>query len=237
MKIVTWNCAGALRRKRAALEALSADVLIVQECESPAGSADRSYRDWAERHAVLWVGQSRHKGLGVFVRPGLRLESVALDDGGLMHFLPCRVEGIPLLAVWTKDAPSSDRHGYIGQLWHWLRRHPDFLRETRALLAGDFNSNAIWDRQYPGCSHSDVVRLLESLGLHSLYHRTREELQGQERTPTFFLQRNPAKPYHIDYAFLSACLLEGARIEIGTPADWLALSDHMPLVVDLANSG
>ncbi|MDQ5897517.1 MAG: hypothetical protein QG612_1603 [Pseudomonadota bacterium] len=201
MRIVTWNCGGALRRKRAALAALDADVLVIQECENPAVSTDRDYRDWADRHAGLWTGQSRHKGL----------------------------------AVWTKPSPS-DAYGYIGQLWQWLRRYPDFLAQERALLLGDLNSNAIWDRQHRGCSHSDVVRMLQAWGLHSLYHRNQGESHGQERTPTFFLHRNPARPYHIDYAFLSASLLEGARIEIGPPTDWLALSDHMPVVVALAGS-
>lgn len=236
MRIVTWNCAGALRRKRAALDALNADVLVIQECENPAVSADRSYREWAERHAGQWVGSNKNKGLGVFVRPGHSLAVAPWIASGLQCFLPCLIDGMPLLAVWTKKS-DSDRYDYIGQLWLWLQTHAGFLRGERALLVGDLNSNAIWDHLHRGCCHSDVVRLLESLGLHSLYHRTREELHGQERTPTFFLQRNPAKPYHIDYAFLSACLLEGARIEIGPPADWLALSDHMPLVVDLADSG
>ena len=64
MRLVTWNCAGALRRKTAALDVLAADVLVIQECEDPA-SAD--YAGWAENY--IWAGALRYKGIGVFARP------------------------------------------------------------------------------------------------------------------------------------------------------------------------
>ncbi|NOX74430.1 MAG: endonuclease/exonuclease/phosphatase family protein, partial [Alphaproteobacteria bacterium] len=46
----------------------------------------------------------------------------------------------------------------------------------------------------------------------------------------FYLHRDLAKPYHLDYVF---CGIErAAKIEIGTPDDWISSSDHMPLIAD-----
>lgn len=64
MKIVTWNFAGAFRRKCQVLEsAYQPDLMVVQECEDPARST-KSFKDWAGDH--LWLGETKNKGIGIF---------------------------------------------------------------------------------------------------------------------------------------------------------------------------
>ena len=228
LRVVTWNCNGALRRKWRHVAAWQADVYVIQECEEPSSSPDEAYRAWARRH--LWVGASRHKGLGVFVSGRHRLSGVDLPHEPLQLFLPCEVDGWPLLAVWTKA--SSPDFPYIGQLWKFLQLHPGFLADPRAMAVGDFNANAIWDTHRRCWNHSDVVRELGAMGLRSCYHGHFDEAQGQESRPTYFQHRHPARPYHLDYGFTGPAW--GVReVEIGDSREWLAHSDHLPMALAL----
>ena len=102
-------------------------------------------------------------------------------------------------------------------------------------MIGDLNSNSRWDVWDRWWNHSDVVSLLHALGLESLYHNLFREPQGNESVATFYFRRHRQRPYHIDYAFLSGNLSEGASLAIGEPEYWLEMSDHMPLNMQINN--
>ena len=137
-----------------------------------------------------------------------------------------------MLGVWTK-AEGAEVFGYIGQLWKYLQIHRTQLHRKKTVLLGDLNSNSIWDKTDRWWNHSDVVEELTAIGLESVYHRLTSEAQGQEKTPTFYLQRNVKKAYHIDYVFASDDLLNQVHLEIGNLETWLNFSDHMPVVLDI----
>lgn len=246
---MSWNCNGALRKKTDRLDALEADALIIQECENPAGSTI-AFRKWAGEYN--WIGNNKNRGLGVFSRTGIRIqrlnwsgtfEVTGFRTAGapptwrtedLELFLPLRLnDTFNLLAVWTK---GGDAFGYIGQLWRYLQIHHHEVASDDIAIIGDLNSNVIWDNADRWWNHSDVIRDLAGIGVHSLYHAQHNEHQGKESTPTFFLHRNINKAYHIDYAFMSKMLLQRAQLNIGSPDEWLDVSDHMPLVVELADT-
>jgi endonuclease/exonuclease/phosphatase family metal-dependent hydrolase len=105
-----------------------------------------------------------------------------------------------------------------------------FEVDSTPLACGDFNSNVCWDKKSRHWNHSDVVRELEELDVHSMYHEHFGESQGEETKPTLFMQRKLDRPYHIDYAFASKSLMSGGSIEVGHPDQWLEVSDHMPIV-------
>jgi exonuclease III len=231
MRILTWNCNGAFRRKYSLLDQFEADVLVIQECEEPSvGPTD--YLNWASNH--LWVGRNKSKGLGIFARKSQSLQGLSWPNAGMELFLPTLVnESIQIVGVWTQAGQTS-QHSYIGQFWHYLQENRHRLDE-RTIFCGDFNSNTRWDKPKRRWNHSECVRELEACGLLSLYHLALGEAHGEETAPTFYLHRNRLKPYHIDYVFAHQGLFPEQKIDlsVGDPALWLKHSDHMPLLFDL----
>lgn len=212
MKILTWNCNGALRKKLPDIDSLQADIVVIQECEDPQFYKEH-YLDWAGDY--LWIGTNRNKGIGVFPKNGNRVSalpwhgefaitgvsknhpSARWSTSDLKLFLPFSVnDNLTMLAVWTKGS-DKEAFGYVGKLWAVL---------------GLFAISKM---------HGHAV----------IYHQLMNEQQGLESMPTFYLQRNLNKPYHIDYAFATADLVGNCELDVGKSMEWIHLSDHMPLVV------
>jgi len=242
MKIISWNCNGAFRKKYHLLDIFDADILIIQECENPNESIE-NYKGWVGSN-YLWIGTNKNKGLGIFSRKGALLELLDWSDVNINYknerlesFLPCRVDGsLILLGVWTKQA-NSEVFGYIGQFWKYLQLHRAKFFHEDMLIVGDFNSNAIWDKWDRWWNHSDVISELSELGIESVYHHFLKEEQGKETTPTFYHQRKIHKPYHIDYVFTSLAMINrNVSLEIGTFNLWIEHSDHMPIIVSVIKS-
>lgn len=230
MKIVTWNCNGAFRKKFQAILVFEADLYIIQECENPFESKHKEYEKWAKNY--LWIGDSKNKGLGIFAKTDIKLEKLnwsnQFKEHSVKYFLPCRVNNdFNLLAVWT-HRNNSPNFGYIGQLWKYLQINKDKLEN--AIIAGDFNSSAIWDEWDRWWNHTDVINDLRKIGIESLYHKFTGEQQGKETNPTLYFQKKQTRPYHIDYIFGSPIFNKKIKnIEVGMSNKWLNLSDHMPI--------
>jgi endonuclease/exonuclease/phosphatase family metal-dependent hydrolase len=227
--LTSWNCAGALRRKWPRLQALGADIIAVQECEDPARSGDAAYRDWAGQ-SYRWCGATKDKGLGLFAR-GPGAAALPLNwPGPAQYLLAAEIGGVPICAVWAHRGAVG--RPYIGQLHLALQSPPDWLNHPQAVLLGDFNTNAIWDRPRRAWGHGPTLAQLTARGMASAYHQHRGVAHGAEAHPSFFLHRSRDKPYHLDYLYAG----RGWAVEdcqIGAPQDWLAHSDHMPLTVRL----
>jgi hypothetical protein len=183
------------------------------------------------------VERSRHKGLGVFSFGDVRLTRSPAFDARFEVFLPLRVTGpsqFHLLAVWaltfhsTSDVTLPDA----------LRFYRRFLSRGDAVVAGDFNNSVFWDRPGKRTNFVGVANFLAKLGLTSVYHAVTGEPFAQERHPTLWFLKRPQQGYHIDYCFMPRVWLSStSTVWIGQHREWLAHSDHAPLVITVdANS-
>lgn len=232
MKILTWNCNGAFRTKIDLLKEFSADILVIQECENPETSKDNKYKSWATNY--IWTGENQNKGLAIFADNRIKLIKNDWDSNGLKYFISCRVnDNFNLIAVWCHGDTLDFQ--YIGQFWKYLQLNKS--KFENCIITGDFNSNSIWDKPRRTWNHSNVVHELKELEVESFYHVDRKEEQGQETTPTLYLQRNLNKPYHIDYIFGSDSFSKRLKcVTVGQAEKWLKISDHMPVIGELIKS-
>jgi exodeoxyribonuclease-3 len=241
MRIIAWNCNMALHRKCDALLALRPDIAVVCECAAPDRFRARGNATWLEGNPV-WVGQNPNKGLAVFAFNGYAVHLAEPYYPTLRYIAPVHISGpteVNLLAVWAQNASGGiTRKLQPGPLRRALTKYRGFLSERPAVVAGDLNSNVIWDKPGWRSNHMTKVGLLERLGLVSAYHAIRAEVHGQETVPTLYW-RNRTKDgptYHIDYVFVPDRWIDRVtHLSVGTFEDWCGagLSDHVPIVVDI----
>ena len=230
MRIVVWNCQMAFRRKFHTLTQLRPDLLVISESESPAFLAARKvHLPWPNH---VWIGDNPAKGLSVFAPAQIGLKLRRIYDPKHRFIAPVRARfpsgQLDLFALWTQ-AEKRQRDSYIA---HSLNAFGPYLRHlrTNALILGDFNSSPVFKGN--GKRHDELVARLSKRRFSSLYHRLKGHAHGQEPDATFWLHRDPAKPYHLDYIFAHETVAP-TGLTIGAPQDWLGHSDHAPLILDL----
>lgn len=231
LKVITWNCNMAFRKKVRLITRYKPDILVVPECEHP----DVLKFDLPEGH-FSWHGSNRNKGLGVFSFTGFRIELLDYHDDAFKLIVPLAisngVDRYTVFAIWANN-PQDRGFQYVGQIWKALHAYQDQLAGDKTLLLGDFNSNTIWDKPKREFNHSALVDLLAKKGIRSAYHAYFGAAQGKEAHPTHYLYRHEDKPYHLDYCFASSDLMSRLRkVDVGAFGDWKGVSDHMPLVVE-----
>jgi len=234
VKIITWNCQMAFRNKGQLIQMEHPDILIVPECEHP----DNLLSLNLNATSTLWYGTNRSKGLAVFSFGKYHLNLMDVHNKEIKIVCPISVTGgdvdFTLLAVWAQRTKDRD-YRHIGQVWKAVYYYEKILSEKKVIIAGDFNSNAIWDKKHRLASHSMTVEKLRDMQIHSAYHSHFSQVQGREIHPTFYLYRHENKPYHIDYCFVSDYFLERLTgVEIGNYQKWKAHSDHSPLIINFS---
>lgn len=221
MKVISWNCRGKFREKFPIIQKLNADVYVIQECENPE-RYEKIFSNFLTD--FVWYGEKDSKGLGIFVKPNIKMEPNHWPTYCLRHFISVKLNNaIDLLGVWA-SSPYIEEY-YIYQSIN-IDRYGD-----NTVIIGDFNSNAIWDKKHGKRNHSAVVAELKAKNLVSAYHHTTGESAGKETASTFYLYKHDNKKYHIDYCFLNPTLIKD--FQILNSKEWLNNSDHVPIQITL----
>ena len=231
MRIITWNCNMAFRKKGEFVLSYNPDILIIPECEHP--DKLTAFLTKYPPNDIFWYGENQHKGLGIFSYSNYKFKLLDVHNPDIKIILPLQVTGgqydFTMFAIWSG-------RGYIRQIWKALIHYEELISTNRTLLIGDFNSNAIWDKRHRHGSHSQMVEELSKKNIISTYHYHFKSLPGKEEHPTLSMFRHRDKPYHIDYCFASQDFInELISVEVGTYDNWHLLSDHKPLIVQFKN--
>lgn len=190
MKLISWNCQGAFRKKADTILTHNPDILIVQECEC----LDKLLFGPTTQRPTdsYWYGDNVHKGIGIFSYSDYKFELLEIFNPEFRYILPFRVTGhgqtFTLFAIWAMNNKENHEARYIGQVWLAINHYTNILGNS-SILIGDFNSNKIWDYKDRVGTHSDVVLKLEQNNIHSIYHRYFDFEQGKEKHPTFFFKK------------------------------------------------
>jgi exonuclease III len=222
----------AFRNKHEKINRYNPDIMVIPECEDLSKKKHEIFYN-----EFKWVGAEGKKGLGIFSlnkKYNLKIHDDYTNE--FQYIVPIVVsndiESFILFAVWTKGNKNMRKEEtYIGQLYLALLKYEHLLHE-KCIIAGDFNSNAIWDDLRKN-NHSTVVEILKNKDISSVYHKLSGEEFGKETLYTY-LHNSPKKPYHIDYIFASECIItKTTHFNIESMSLLPELnSDHVPLIYE-----
>ena len=228
MRIITWNCQMAFRKKSDFLFSKQPDIAIVPECSK------RDSQDFCpEGYSSLWFGENLNKGVAIFCLSTWKVSSIEAPKHRWV--IPLEIKGpedFTLIAVWSW-VEKMNYSEYVGRVRTALDENPKWFDGGPVVIAGDFNSNCVWDHITTG-GHAALVKEINDRGLVSSYHVHYDEVQGLETRPTFHMNRKAHLPFHIDYVFIPEKWIKRiSRLSVGEHAEWSSHSDHCPIIVDL----
>lgn len=224
LRLLTWNCHhGALSARLAELAAFSPAIIFLQEC-APTDPLPPTRPFVTQR---------------VNTRKAIALTSLD-EDYFLAKLRPRANRGRAVVGARVSGAASFTALGiwsqgprYVDDVMRTLKAYDRVLRSGPAVVMGDLNSGTnLNTRQSPSKGHARILAALADVGLVSAYHRFHGVEHGREMHPTYRHQRNPSKPWHIDFCFVPVGW-DVVGVDVPHSEEWTARSDHLPLCVEV----
>ena len=90
MKLISWNCQGAFRKKADTILSEKPDILVVQECEHP--DILFLHSSFQKPKDILWFGDNKHKGLCILSYGNYTLQLLEVHNPSLKYVVPIFVK-------------------------------------------------------------------------------------------------------------------------------------------------
>jgi len=233
LKVISWNCNMAFRKKLEVISEENPDILIIPESENP--KKFKLKEGVRKPEYAFWYGENPNKGIGIYTYNKYKINILKDHNPEFRFIVPLlishqEIEFI-LLAIWCQKPEKGDNYGI--HTWNAIKYYSELLKNDKIIIAGDFNSSSIWDKPNREANHTNIVNYLSDKGIVSTYHKFYNEEQGKEKIATLFLHRKYNRPYHIDFCFASKYFIQRIiNVEVGNYEKWTNYSDHNPIMVD-----
>lgn len=136
------------------------------------------------------------------------------------------------------NAGSDVRNRDGNPVVHAMTEFSHLFTLSALVVAGDFNSNAMFRGSNKPGGFRAIQSVLEKHNLTNAYHCATGESFGKESVTTHY--HNLGKDiYHIDYVFLPEAWTRGGfSASCGDHETWVVghKSDHVPVIVDIADN-
>ena len=241
-RLALWTVGPSVERKYPRLQALDAHVVVTPRT----GNEARLLRAGRTEHASMaWVGRYPQRGLGAiaFDDAQVRLDGGKWDQR-LEWIAPVLVGGtVPhqMLMVWSLGKKAQVTFKSRPQAWQaiqMMRLYERFMSKPTVVI-GDFNNNPVFHENDPNWDMLELVALLETAGLRSVYHEFGGLDHGDPReTATRFRTntKGDVEGHHTDYCFVPESWLSALlNVQVGSRDEWVKHprpEEHVPVVAD-----
>ncbi len=243
LRLVAYNFLAGGSAKRAGqwsrvMKALRPDVVFGQECRPPEHCPGERFRTAAADSFAWAPARSPRWGTGLFVR-GATLAPIAVPQfGGWVtagELDSARWSSRPL-RLFSVHGPAGER-GYVKTMHEILDRVVRLGDGADVVLGGDFNVAVGYrPENHPRKLSRGERALLDRIGAELDLVSCWQTLHpNRPLAQTLRWSTNPTTPYHCDGIFVPRAWrprLVACRVVRG--ARWHALSDHNPVLAELA---
>ena len=121
----------------------------------------------------------------------------------LDYAIPLIFDDYLILGFWpTKPTGNTPKKPYPQIAQEIIMEYGHYFKEYKTVVIGDFNCYVNqYDKSKKFGDMLNVNEMLQSYGLHSLYHQQTGEELGHETTATYYHRFQESEPFFIDYAY------------------------------------